>query len=352
MLKRFKLFNCGFILVLFVLSLALTSCNSGTSEKTLRTPTIGKATIDTATEPTGHSASKPAVIPSTYSLTILSTNDIHGHIETLPEYATIVKQVRSERKNVLLLDAGDVFKRGKYENYQGKIEMDIYNEMGYDAMVLGNNEFKVPGSKKSKKNSGTLEDSDKQISSLIKWAQFPILCGNVKLKDTNKYIDGTKPYTVIDVNEVKVGIIGVTSTAPKEEKLDMTVNKDFISPQKAVKQLLPEVKRVSDIQIVLSHAGMSNDKKVKDVSAIIGGHDHIRTLKPVVSNGIPIMQAGGEELHYLGRVDLEFKQKDNNWVLDSFSTNLYPADGIVKDERIKRIIDDYRKRPIPTLNVK
>jgi 5'-nucleotidase len=323
------------------------SCDSGTNEKPLNTPTIC-----ITTEPTGHPTSKPASNPEEYSLTVLSTNDIHGNFETLPEYATIVKQVRNERKNVLLLDAGDVFKRGKYENYQGKIEMDIYNEMGYDAMVLGNNEFKVPGSKKSKKNSGTLYDSDRQISNLIKWVEFSILCGNVKLKDTNKYIDGTKPYTVIDVNGVKVGIIGVTSTSPKEEKLDMTVNKDFIPAQKAVEQLLPEVKSISDIQIVLSHAGMNFNKKIKDVSAIISGHDHIRTKKPVVSDGIPIIQAGGEELHYLGRLDLDFRYQDNKWVLDNFNGKLYSADGIVKDEKIKKIIDDYSKKPIPTLNVK
>ena len=44
-----------------------------------------------------------------YTLTLLTTNDIHGHVNQLPQYSTIVNQVRSEAKNVLLLDGGDLF---------------------------------------------------------------------------------------------------------------------------------------------------------------------------------------------------------------------------------------------------
>jgi len=330
------------ILIVFLL-LTLISCSSQNEKEPMNT--ADSVVEETAVYPKNNKASSPTSISSAnlkeYSITILETNDIHGRFEKMAEYATIINQVRKDEKNVILLDAGDVFKRGKYENYQGKIEMDIFNEIGYDAMVLGNNEFKVPGSRGSKRNSGTLYESDRQISNLVKWAKFPMLCSNVKLKDSDKYIDGIKPFTVLNINGVRVGIIGITSTSPAEEKLDMTVNKEFISGSKAVKRLLPEVEAVSDIQIVLSHAGMNVNRKINDVEAIISGHDHIKTFKPIVSDGIPIMQAGGEVAHYLGRLDLKFKRQDNKWVLYNFEGKLYSADGVEKDEGVKKIIDDY-----------
>jgi len=360
MAKRTKASYLNTILIIFlIISSVLISCQSEIGERPVNSPTVNTAvnpTVNTTGNPTDHKAvettkgatNKPANSQTDskeeFSLTVLSTNDIHGYFETMPGYATIIKQIRSEGENVILLDAGDLFKRGKYESYKGKIEIDILNKMGYDAMVLGNNEFKVPGSKKSKKNSGTLEESDSQIFNLIKWAKFPILCGNVKLKDTNNYIEGTKPYTVVNVNGVKVGIIGVTSTAPEEDKLDMTVNKDFILGHKAVKALLPEVKSNSDIQIALSHAGMKVNKKIEGVSAIISGHDHMTTFKPIDSNGIPIIQAGGEDMNHLGRLDLNFKRQNNEWILDNYSGQLYSAEGFAKDEEIQKIIDGYIKR--------
>lgn len=330
MFKRSGLhYSALLITAILVIIFTLAACGSGRVENYVDNSGISNSAV-------------PDKDYKDYSLTILGTNDIHGCFNTMPQYSTIVNQVRGERENVLLLDAGDIFKRGKYEDYQGKIEMEIANAMGYDAMVLGNNEFKVPGSKKSKKKAGTLLESDTQISNLVKWARFPILCGNVRLNGTNEYIDNVKPYVVEEIGGLRVAIIGITSTSPKDEALEMAVNKDFIPGDEAVRQLLPGVKRVSDIQIVLSHAGISTDKMIKGVSAIIGGHDHISTSKPVVSNGIPIMQAGGGGRHYLGRLDLNFKYKDDKWVLDNFNGRLYSAKGITKDEEIKNIIDGYK----------
>ena len=267
----------------------------------------------------------------TYELTILATNDLHGHIDTLPEYLTIIHQIRQEKENVLLLDAGDVFRRGPYEARQGAVEIELLNQMGYDAFVLGNNEFKVPGSVNSKYEAGTLAESDAQIANIIKWAKFPILCGNVTLKDTGAYIDGTSPYIVKEVGNLKVGIIGVTNMQPAENKLEMAADKRFVRGDRSVKWLLPKVKAESDIQIVLSHAGYSVDKKMQGVSAIIGGHDHIILENVKNKCSIPVTQGGGEDNHCLSRLDLTFAQQDGTWALHDFQHQLYRADGTAKD---------------------
>ena len=56
-------------------------------------------------------------------ITILHTNDVHSHIDPFPENhpknpamggvarrASLIEQIRKEECNVLLLDAGDIFK--------------------------------------------------------------------------------------------------------------------------------------------------------------------------------------------------------------------------------------------------
>ena len=275
---------------------------------------------------------QPAALDNpTYELTILATNDLHGHIDTLPEYLTIINQVRTERDHVLLLDAGDVFRRGPYQEYQGSVEIALFNRMGYDALVLGNNEFKVPDSPDSKGGAGTLEESDAQLADIIRWASFPVLCGNVTLKGTGAYIEGTLPYVIAELGELRIGIIGVTHMQPAENKLEMAADKTFARGDLAVKQLLPEVREASDIQIVLSHAGLSTDKKMKNVSAVIGGHDHSILENYKNRHGVPVTQAGGEDDHRLSRLDLTFALIDGAWVLQTSRGTLYTADGETKD---------------------
>src|SRR4030095_2764553 len=70
-------------------------------------------------------------------LTILHTNDVHSHIDPFddnhPKYpgmggvarrSAIIKKIRSEERNVLLLDAGDIFQGTPYYNmYGGELEL-------------------------------------------------------------------------------------------------------------------------------------------------------------------------------------------------------------------------------------
>ena len=266
-----------------------------------------------------------------YELTILATNDLHGCIDSLPQYLTIINQVRAQKENVLLLDGGDVFRRGPYEALQGSVEIELLNQMGYDAMVLGNNEFKVPSSPDSKDGSGTLEESDAQIAQIVQWADFPVLCGNVTMKGSGAYMDGVKPYTVVAAGDLKIGIIGVTHTQPEQRKLEMAADKDFVRGDKAVRALLPAVREESDIQIVLSHAGLFVDLNMRGVSAVIGAHHHLRLPRLKNWHRVPVTQGGGQEKHRLVQLTLCYALKNGKWTLQSFSSKLHKADGWDKD---------------------
>ena len=92
-----------------------------------------------------------------FNLTVLHTNDVHARIEQFNAYGsecrdqdlqdgacfggearrlTKVKQIRSQRPNVLLLDAGDRFVGTLwFTKYKGLADSFFMNRFPYDAMV-------------------------------------------------------------------------------------------------------------------------------------------------------------------------------------------------------------------------
>ncbi len=98
-------------------------------------------------------AAKLFDVPS--KLTVLHTNDMHSRIDPFPMdgsrnqglagvagRAQLVKQIRSEEKHVLLLDAGDIFQGTPYFNiYKGEPELKSMSAMAYDAATIGNHDF-------------------------------------------------------------------------------------------------------------------------------------------------------------------------------------------------------------------
>ncbi|MGL5893554.1 MAG: metallophosphoesterase, partial [Bacteroidales bacterium] len=88
-------------------------------------------------------------------LAIIHTNDTHSQIEPFGENAgersgmaglarraTVVKELREEYPNLLLLDAGDFFQGTPYFNFfNGELEVRAMNLLGYDVVTLGNHEF-------------------------------------------------------------------------------------------------------------------------------------------------------------------------------------------------------------------
>jgi 5'-nucleotidase len=83
-------------------------------------------------------------------LTILHTNDVHSRVEPFPmdggknqglggvaPRSKLIKDIRATHKNVLLLDAGDMWQGTPYFNFfNGSVEYDLMNEMQYDAATL------------------------------------------------------------------------------------------------------------------------------------------------------------------------------------------------------------------------
>ena len=123
-------------------------------------------------------------------ITILHTNDVHSQLEPFPMdgsknaglggvagRASLIKQIRAENANVLLLDAGDIFQGTPYFNlYHGEPEIKAMSMMGYDAATMGNHDF---------------DKGIENFATQIKDANFPIIICNYNFSNTamdNKFI--------------------------------------------------------------------------------------------------------------------------------------------------------------------
>ena len=147
-------------------------------------------------------------------------NDTHAHLDNAAKRVTAVKEVRAEKPDALLLDAGDVFSGTLYFNeFLGQADLEFMNLMKVDAMTFGNHEFDL----------GSSAEGHKALADFIKAADFPFVSSNVDFsKDSlfkglfNTKISTTPEssniYTGIvkEVDGEKIGIFGLT-TAETED---------------------------------------------------------------------------------------------------------------------------------------
>jgi 2',3'-cyclic-nucleotide 2'-phosphodiesterase (5'-nucleotidase family) len=275
--------------------------------------------------------------PEIFSLTIFHSNDFHGSVpENLSQQAWIVNQERAKNPSVLFLNAGDVFTRGVYHQvFYGELEFAELNAMNLDAFTLGNNEFKA---------SNNTDAAQRYLFARIQQANFPILCANIRQEKDGEYLPGVKPFIVKEINGVKIGIFGVSANRIETygQSKGMVVEDQIVAAQK----IFPQVKRESDLVIALTHIGFDVDQKlaeaVSELTVIVGGDSHTVLKEPVIKNGVPIVQAGGEATQYLGRLDLTFKWVNNAWKMTHCEGKLIPLDDKVpQDPKVKAILDGY-----------
>ena len=93
----------------------------------------------------------------TTSLTILYTNDVHGHqfpfdydglgrsevgVGGAARRIALIRSLKASSQNpVLVMDAGDIFTRGPLARFKGEPEIAIMNAAPYDVMTLGNEDI-------------------------------------------------------------------------------------------------------------------------------------------------------------------------------------------------------------------
>jgi 5'-nucleotidase/UDP-sugar diphosphatase len=273
----------------------------------------------------------------TYSITILHTNDHHGHFwrNEYGEYGlaaqktlvdSVRKEVAEEGGSVLLLSGGDI-NTGVPESDLQDAEPDFrgMNLIGYDAMAVGNHEFDNPLS--------VLRQQEK-------WAKFPLLSANIYQKSTGERL--FKPWAIFKPQGIKIAVIGLTTDdTAKIGNPEFFTDIEFRKPADEAKLVIQELQanEKPDVIIAATHMGhydngdhgsnaagdveMARSLPAGALTMIVGGHsqnpvcmasdnkkqvDYVpgTPCAPDKQNGIYIVQAH-EWGKYVGRADFAFR---------------------------------------------
>ncbi|EAN2944044.1 TPA: bifunctional UDP-sugar hydrolase/5'-nucleotidase [Salmonella enterica] len=280
----------------------------------------------------------------TYKITILHTNDHHGHFwrSEYGEYGlaaqktlvdSIRKEVAQEGGSVLLLSGGDINTGGPESDLQDA-EPDFrgMNLIGYDAMAVGNHEFDNPLT--------VLRQQEK-------WAKFPFLSANIYQKSTGERL--FKPWAIFTRQDIKIAVIGLTTDdTAKIGNPEYFTDIEFRKPAEEANVVIQELNmnEKPDVIIATTHMGhydngdhgsnapgdveMARSLPAGSLAMIVGGHSQDPVCMasenkkqvnyvpgtpcaPDKQNGIWIVQAH-EWGKYVGRADFEFRNGEMKMV--------------------------------------
>jgi 5'-nucleotidase len=254
-------------------------------------------------------------------LTILHTNDVHSRIEPFPmdgsrnqglggtaRRSALIKKIRAEQTNVLLLDAGDIFQGTPYFNkYGGELELKLMSQMQYDATTLGNHDF-----------DNGVEGFYKQLPN----ANFPVLIANYDLTNT-QLSNATQPYKIFKKAGLKIGVFGLGIQLKGLVDPKNYGETQYLDPIAIANETATKLKNdyKCDLVICLSHLGFSyrnntvSDKvlaaSTRNIDLIIGGHTHTfldvpEDVKNLDGQITTINQVGFAGIN-LGRIDYYFE---------------------------------------------
>ncbi len=301
-------------------------------------------------------------------LRVLATSDLHvnllpydyfadrpaSHIG-LARTATLMRRLRAEVDNCLLLDNGDFLQGTPIADMVAQTPRNTrhpmiaaMNMLGYDAASLGNHEF----------NFGI-----DYLRSAIEGADFPVVSANVSGRTGAGSVQGlsfARPYTLLtrrlrgpdqSLHNLTIGIIGFAP--PQITKWDAHVLNDAITTSDilaAAKVHVPRLRAAgADLVIALAHTGVGAGQHVPftenaglalaavpGIDALVLGHTHDvfpgpafamgRGIDPVAGtlHGKPAVMPGHYGSH-LGVIDLILdRTAAGTWTIHAHSSRALP----------------------------
>ena len=253
-------------------------------------------------------------------ITIFYTNDIESVYEPvdafwldeveeiggLAKLATLIENQRNQVPLSFLLDAGDLFTGSLSKATQGRLVFDLYSEIGFDAVNLGNHEF---------------EYGWQVLRKVMQRARFPVLNANIFYTGTQ--IPFARQYSILHRDGVSIGVVGLmgedafVNTMMKANRTGLEIRDPLAVAQYWVDALSPQV----DMVVLLTHQGktapMQTDKEVdpevqrgidddyhlagavRGVDLIVSGHSDNGLWQPAIHpiTGTVIVQTFGQGKH-------------------------------------------------------
>ncbi|MCM2429040.1 5'-nucleotidase C-terminal domain-containing protein [Streptomyces sp. RKAG337] len=338
--------------------------------------------------------------PKTYSLRVLGTTDLHGHVFNwdyftdkeyddsthndvgLAKISTLVEQARAEKgcDRTLLIDAGDIIQGTQLSYYYARVEpitgtagkhgkrppvhpMALaMNHMRYDAAALGNHEFNygIPVLRKFQEQ-----------------CDFPLLAANAVDAKTLK--PAFPPYTIKRIRvqggqDIKVGILGLTNPGIAIwDKANVQGKMAFPGLVEQAKIYVPKLRALGcDVVICTDHSGLDGStsygdalpypenasslvaEQVPGIDAILVGHTHKEVASRTVVNTVsgknvvlsePLMWGMRLSVFDIG---LEFSR--GRWSVTSVVAEVRNANAVAEDPHVVKLVKAEHDKVVAYVN--
>lgn len=235
-------------------------------------------------------------------LVVLHTNDTHSQLEPygpsdsklegrggIVRREALIRQVRKQERNVLVVESGDFVQGSPYFNvYGGKAEIALMNRLKLDAITLGNHEF---------------DNGITFLAKMLRKANFEVVCTNYDFSATvlKKVV---KPWIIVRKGKLRIGIVSANIAPYGLISAENVEGVRYLNPLKVVDSTatwLKEQKRC-DLVVCLSHLGYDREgsltddlvlvSKSRSIDVVLGGHTHTTLKEPVVkmnAEGKPVI---------------------------------------------------------------
>lgn len=232
--------------------------------------------------------------PVRETIVLLHDNDQHFDFNSADDFRERVDDYRERFDDVFLLNAGDIFTRhaDRWRDDDESHEEDTrwyrrralaiveqMNEVGYDAMTLGNHELAY------------IETFTREA---LERARFPLLAANVVLS-TDK-LPPVRPTTVLHTGTRRsIFLIGLTTGRAEGVKV---LNREEVASK------FQQEASEHDAVVALTHIGYNADRGLAErfpfLDVIVGAHSHTLLEQAESINGVLVAQAGGNPHHVSG----------------------------------------------------
>jgi len=321
------------------------------------------------------------------TLTIIHTNDLQSRLlgfapnrEYTPftlgddqtiggvaRVATVIKALKQKSpETTLVIDGGDVLMGTLFHTIarEESAELRLLQEIGYDAIALGNHEF---------------DFRPRGLAQILHTALFKgnlpaLLCANIVFNETDARDDElqalfeqgvVKPYQIFVKNGWRIGVFGLMGI-DAAEVAPFAKPVTFSDPIAAAKQIVKTLKNDEQVDVIIcaSHGGVTQSarldasaeekksiseiwkgedidlaREVPEIDVVVGGHSHTFLEKPIIVNNTPVLQAGAEG-RYVGVLNLQI---ENGAAVMKDYQSIAINDSIAGDRDIQAMVDAYQE---------
>ena len=270
--------------------------------------------------------------PDAYALTsedYVALARTYGRMGGLDRVATVIKRIRAERGDgVLLLDGGDTWQGSYTSNLtQGADMVEAMNALGPDAMT-GHWEFTYGADR---------------VEEVIEGLPFPFLGSNIYDNEWNE--PAFEPMAMFERGGAKIAVIGQAFPyTPIANPRWMIPGWSFGIREEDIAGHVETARADgAEVVVLLSHNGFDVDRKlasrVDGIDVILTGHTHDALPEPVIVNNTLVIGSGSNG-KFVSRVDLDVRDGR----VQGYGYRLIPvfSDAIPADPDMAALIDKVR----------